>query len=64
MITRTTESGPYLLGLPEPEPEPVDGCNGCGALSRARGTARRDGDLSKVTDANVTMRAHQQRGCA
>lgn len=64
MITRTTETAPYLLGLPEPEPEPVDGCDGCALLARDRASARRDGDLSKVTDANVTMRTHQGGGCA
>lgn len=64
MITKTTESGPVHLGLPDPEPVPVAGCDLCAVLARDRETARRDGDLSKVTDANVTMRAHQGGGRA
>lgn len=63
-MSETIMTGPVQVGLPPMEPEPVDGCDACEALARERETARRDGDLSKVTDANVTMRAHQQRGCA
>ena len=62
MTSETTASGPYTLGLPEPEPEPVKGCDVCGALSTARAAARRDGDLSKVSDINVEMRSHQAAG--
>ena len=50
------------LGLPESEPVPVEGCDVCGALARERETARRDGDLSKVSDLNVEMRNHQAAG--
>ncbi|MDQ0931435.1 hypothetical protein [Streptomyces turgidiscabies] len=64
MITKTTASGPMYLGLPEPEPEPMEGCDVCGALSRERAAARLDGDLSKVSDVNVEMRAHQCGECA
>ncbi len=64
MTTKTTATGPYRLGLPDPEPAPVDGCDECGGFAKDRGTARRDGDLSKVSDLNVLMRAHQSRGCA
>lgn len=63
MITKTTESGPVHLGLPDPEPVPVDDCDVCAVLARDREIARRDGDLSKVTDLNIEMRTHQGRGC-
>ncbi|MFG2638865.1 hypothetical protein ACGFX8_34890 [Streptomyces sp. NPDC048362] len=62
--SKTTPSEPYLLGLPDPEPQPTEGCPRCEALSQRRATARRDADLSKVSDLNVEMRAHQGEGCA
>ncbi|MEV7342910.1 hypothetical protein [Streptomyces sp. NPDC093544] len=64
MISKTTMSGPYRLGLPDPEPQPTEGCPRCEALSQQRATARRTGDLSAVSDLNVAMRAHQGGGCA
>ncbi|MCX5418154.1 hypothetical protein [Streptomyces sp. NBC_00078] len=56
----TTQAGPVHVGLPETEPEPVRGCDACGALHRERGVARRDGNLSGVTDCNIAMRSHHQ----
>lgn len=64
MITKTTMSEPVQLGLPKPDPVPVNECDECGALAEQRGVARRNGDLSKVSDLNVWMRAHQRSGCA
>lgn len=58
----TTMSDPYLLGLPEPEPRPVEGCDVCGALARERASGRRAGDFSKVSDLNVEMRGHHEAG--
>ncbi|AZQ39646.1 hypothetical protein EJ357_44610 [Streptomyces cyaneochromogenes] len=58
-MNKTTMAEPVHVGLPEAEPVPVDGCDVCGALAREREQARRDGDLSKVTDLNVEMRTHQ-----
>ncbi|MCK7628191.1 hypothetical protein MUU72_34775 [Streptomyces sp. RS10V-4] len=49
----------HLPGLfPAPEPEPVAGCDVCGALARQRACARAAGDLSKVVDCNVELRSH------
>jgi hypothetical protein len=39
-------------------PEPVPGCDVCGALAIERSEARRRGDLSKVSDVNVEIRKH------
>lgn len=64
MITKTTETGPVHLGLPAPEPVPVDDCDVCAVLARNRKKARRNGDLSKVTDLTIEMRTHQGSGCA
>ena len=64
MDVKTTMTGPVDLPLPPLEPAPVAGCDVCEVLARDRETARRCGDLSKVTDCNVTMRAHQGGGCA
>ncbi|MFF7889393.1 hypothetical protein ACH40F_52685 [Streptomyces sp. NPDC020794] len=55
----TTMSEPVQLGLPEAEPVPVDECDVCSVLARNRKLARREGDLSKVSDLNVEMRSHQ-----
>ncbi|MET7738897.1 hypothetical protein [Streptomyces sp. NPDC005385] len=57
---QTTETGPVHLGMPVPDPEPVDGCDVCQALARERDAARSAGDLSKVSDINIEMRNHQE----
>jgi hypothetical protein len=57
-----TMSEPVHLGLPEADPAPVEGCDVCAVLARDREEARRDGDLSKVSDLNVEMRSHQAAG--
>nr|WP_149830333.1 hypothetical protein [Streptomyces tailanensis] len=49
---------PIGLALPLEEPEPVPGCDECAMLARQRVEARRTGDLSRVSDCNVLMRAH------
>ncbi|WP_078876222.1 hypothetical protein [Streptomyces sp. 769] len=53
-------SGPVHLSDPtaKPDPEPVAGCDVCGALVRQRAAARSRGDMSKVTDCNVELRRH------
>ncbi|MFI6661514.1 hypothetical protein ACIBL8_39040 [Streptomyces sp. NPDC050523] len=60
MDVMTTHTGPVHVGLPEPEPKPVGGCDACCALYREREAVRRDGNLSKVTDCNIAMRSHHQ----
>jgi hypothetical protein len=62
MDTTTTMSGPVDLPLPAREPVPADGCDVCRALAQERRAARRDGDMSKVSDLNVEMRNHQAAG--
>ncbi|ARF56751.1 hypothetical protein [Streptomyces gilvosporeus] len=49
--------------LPEParEPEPVAGCDVCGALDRQRLGAYAVGDRSRATDCNVEIRRHPHR---
>jgi len=58
---------PVLLPLRlETDPPPVPGCDVCAALDRERVEARRDGDMSTVSDANVEIRSHphaQRRRC-
>ncbi|MFF0790210.1 hypothetical protein [Streptomyces spiralis] len=39
-------------------PDPVAGCDVCGALAAEREEARQQGDLSKVSDVNVEIRKH------
>ncbi|MFG2794917.1 hypothetical protein [Streptomyces sp. NPDC048419] len=56
MDAMTTQARPVHVG--RPEPEPVGGCDACAALYRAREVARRDGNLSRVTDCNIAMRSH------
>ena len=60
MDVKTTMTGPVDLPLPLPAPVPVDGCDVCAVLARDRETARRNGDLSRVTDMNVEIRSHHQ----
>ncbi|MET9382805.1 hypothetical protein ABZY09_17460 [Streptomyces sp. NPDC002928] len=61
-MSETTMAGPVQVGLPPEQPEPVEGCDVCGALARAREVARLDGDMSKVSGLNVEMRTHQAAG--
>jgi hypothetical protein len=51
---------PVHLGEPvtEPDPEPVAGCDVCGALAVQRAKAYVVGDRSKVTDCNVEIGRH------
>ncbi|MEV0370500.1 hypothetical protein AB0I10_11820 [Streptomyces sp. NPDC050636] len=44
--------------VPEPEPEPVAGCDVCLALAGQRAGARAVGDLSKVIDCNIEIGCH------
>ncbi|MGW1374644.1 hypothetical protein ACWD6P_10280 [Streptomyces sp. NPDC002446] len=40
------------------DPEPIAGCDVCGALAQQRAAAYAVGDRSKATDCNVEMRRH------
>ncbi len=40
------------------EPEPVEGCAGCGELTAVRSRARAVGDMTTVSDCNVYLRRH------
>ncbi|MFM9448159.1 hypothetical protein [Streptomyces acidiscabies] len=51
---------PFDLLLPEPDPEPVEGCAGCLELAKVRARARVVRDMSTVTDCNVLMRRHPE----
>ncbi|GGK48111.1 hypothetical protein [Streptomyces flaveus] len=64
MATRqqTTQEPPIDLGVPLPEPKPAPGCGVCASLARDREQARRVGDLSKVSDCNIEIRNHSERG--
>ncbi len=53
---------PVHVGLPVAEPAPVAECDVCGALARERVTARRSGNLSRISDINVEMRGHRAAG--
>ncbi len=55
---QTTMSGPVHLSLPSPPPDPVSGCRECLGLAVSRVNATSVGDCSKVSDANVALRAH------
>ncbi len=48
--------------LTGPDPEPVDGCDVCGALARQRAGAYAVGDRSAATDCNVEIRRHPHPG--
>ena len=61
-MSETTMAEPVHVGLPTAAPAPVAGCDVCSALVRERTAARRDGDMSKVSDLNVEMRSHQRAG--
>ncbi|MGW6410499.1 hypothetical protein ACWF95_25375 [Streptomyces vinaceus] len=57
---RTYPDEPFWVPLPEgpDDPAPVPGCAGCDALANVRQLARRSGDFTTVTDANVMIRRH------
>ncbi|MFF3711725.1 hypothetical protein [Streptomyces phaeochromogenes] len=55
---RTTMSEGVELSLPPVRPEPVAGCRDCLGLAVQRVNAGSVGDYSKVSDMNVTLRAH------
>ncbi|MFH9236663.1 hypothetical protein ACH4KO_07710 [Streptomyces anulatus] len=42
------------------DPEPVEGCAGCGELAAVRSCARAVGDMTTVSDCNVYLRRHPQ----
>ncbi|MFG3286733.1 hypothetical protein [Streptomyces sp. NPDC048111] len=46
------------LSLPPARPEPVPGCRDCLGFAVQRVNAGSVGDYSKVSDMNVTLRAH------
>lgn len=56
-----TTATSYLLGMPAIPPEPTPCCVVCASLDRQRSKARAEGDLSRVSDCNVRMRAHTCR---
>ncbi|KIZ19756.1 hypothetical protein [Streptomyces natalensis] len=56
--------GPVHLQEPGREPEPVAGCDVCGALDRQRSGAYAIGDKSRATDCNVEIRRHPHRSAA
>ncbi|WP_433340945.1 hypothetical protein [Streptomyces sp. CA-253872] len=45
---------------PGEEPEPVLDCPGCVELARVREWARRGGDFTTITDANILLRRHPE----
>lgn len=49
---------PVDLPLPPVEPTPVPGCTACAEAAARRRDARRRGDHSGVSDANVALRSH------
>jgi hypothetical protein len=44
--------------FPLPKPEPAPACRICADLDRKRAAALAEGDLSRVSDCNVGLRAH------
>ncbi|MDX3522381.1 hypothetical protein [Streptomyces scabiei] len=55
---QTMQELPITLGLPLDDPTPPDDCEGCARLVQQRAAAKRAGDLSRVSDLNVAIRAH------
>ena len=55
---QTTAARPVHLPEPTPPPEPVPGCDVCGALTRQRDEAQETGDYSRASDCTVEMRRH------
>lgn len=55
---QTTMSETVALSLPPARPEPVAGCRDCLGFAVQRVNAGSVGDYSKVSDMNVTLRAH------
>lgn len=49
---------PVASSLPPARPEPVPGCRDCLGLAVQRANAGSVYDYSKVSDMNVTLRAH------
>lgn len=52
---------PVTLSMPRLEPTPTAGCDVCAALASQRSDARKRGDMSAVSDANVELRSHPHR---
>ncbi|MGW7028167.1 hypothetical protein ACWGFX_13395 [Streptomyces xanthophaeus] len=59
---QTTMSETVALSLPPARPEPVPGCRDCLGFAVQRANAASVGDYSKVSDMNVTLRAHLRDG--
>jgi hypothetical protein len=59
--TNLDEPVPVHLPEPVPDPDPEPGCDVCGALAEQRRTAKRDGNLTRVTDINIELRNHGTR---
>ncbi|MEH0627891.1 hypothetical protein [Streptomyces stelliscabiei] len=57
---QTMPEPPVTLGPPLEEPTPPAECGVCAALVRQRAEARARGDLSRVSDFNVEIRAHHE----
>ena len=55
-MTKTDNPVDRLFPLPEPEPAPS--CWVCADLDHRRAAAQAEGDLSRVSDCNVGLRAH------
>lgn len=55
-------SPPVHLSLPTEAPSPAPGCDVCAALAGQRGEAYRRGDRSAVSDCDVEITAHRERG--
>lgn len=55
---RTTMPAPVHVVDPPVSPEPVTGCDVCGALAREREEAAGVGNWSTVADCNVELRRH------
>ncbi|MEU9700044.1 hypothetical protein [Streptomyces sp. NPDC047981] len=55
---KTTPAGPVQVSLPAEQPGAVPGCRECLGLAVKRANAWSVGDYSKVSDANVALRAH------